>query len=60
MNGTVEIQPSDYVGGGGSGVIGVDGITTFPTTVEIGYLDQEGDEGIMRIEIYAPGAFRRV
>ncbi len=58
--GRVEIQPSDYVGGGGSGAIGADGITSFPTTLEIGYLDEDGDEGTMRLEIYAAGAFRRL
>jgi len=60
QTGRVQIQPSDYIGAGDSGMIGVDGITTFPTTVEIGYLDAEGDEGIMRLEIYAEGAFRLV
>jgi len=56
--GRVEIQPSDYIGEDGNGTIGVDGMTTFPTKLEIGYLDAEGNEGIMRLEIYSAGAFR--
>jgi len=58
--GRVEIQPSDYIGEDGNGTIGVDGITTFPTKLEIGYLDAEGNEGIMRLEIYSAGAFRLI
>lgn len=51
------ISPTD-VDTGMKGLLSANGLTSFPTTVTIRYIDQDGDEGLMRLECQANGTFR--
>jgi len=53
----VVFNPSD-VEAGDSGLIGLDGITSYPTKVSIGYLDKDNDVQGMMLDFYEPGKFR--
>ena len=43
---------------GGEGFITVSQITSYPTMLTIGYIDQDNDEGRMRLECHEAGMFR--
>jgi len=54
----VTISPTDCVEAGGTGVINLNRITSYPTILTIGYVDQDNELGSTRLEFYQPGLFR--
>jgi len=59
-NVNVTFAPQDLIESGGRGTISIGPLTSFPTKLTIAYVDEDGDEGQMQLEVFQPGMFRVV